>query len=136
MDPVLLCYDWAPGFDFALLEYVPHTCHVRPDGENFELFRRRLEAQEDGARHSMAAMLELIRERYPTALQIHDCFVLDAPAEEAPAVADVMKKRMSDVLRNWHKTAGFGLQPSVHLYPKSVLDEADDWSAADRSSRL
>ena len=121
MDPVLLCYDWAPGFDFALLEIVPHTCHVRPDGENYEAFRLRYEAQAEGAQHSMAALLEYPRARYPGALVIHDEVIFEGPVEEAAALTDAAQQRVSDVIRQWHKGAGFGLRFSVDAEP------ARDW---------
>lgn len=140
MDPVLLALN--PAFDFGLLpgfelfETVEHTCHVRPDGENYESFRRRFDAQADGAAHSMAAMLELIHSRYPNALQIHDCFVIDAPAteavavgSEAVAVGSAVHQRMQEVLRQWHKGAGFGLavdaEPAKSWTPKPTLMPAE-----------
>lgn len=64
-----------------------------------------LERQAEGADYIWGELTKLITDRYPGAMQIHDCFMIDVRASEA----DGVKARMSEVLRNWHKTAGFGL---------------------------
>lgn len=66
------------------------------------------ERQAEGADVYMRELSKLIAERYPGVLQIHDYFMVEAPAEHIAKVADGVKDRMTDVLRNWHKTAGFG----------------------------
>lgn len=85
------------------------------------------ERQAEGAAVSMRELSKLIAERYPGMLQIHDGFMV--AALDATQVADSVKARMTDVLRAWHKGAGFGMKVDADFFnsPKNGFGDPVNW---------
>lgn len=92
--------------------------------------RTNAERQAEGAADYMRELSKLIAERYPGMLQIHDCLMVDVAAPDGEKVADSVKNRMTEVLRNWHKDAGFGVD-----FALSRWHIASDWAVMGREKQ-